>query len=108
MSWRRKSLIATQAVLCSFFVLAFVAFALSTFALSLGAAVLFTVFWMGVAFAFITPAVVVASCIAGIVWAWAVVGFLVVRWVYYKTPLAGTGTSESVGTKIEGGKIGGG
>ncbi|KAF4121870.1 hypothetical protein GMORB2_1710 [Geosmithia morbida] len=92
------TLIVTLLVVSSFFTIAFAVFALSILSLALGAALLFSLFWMGVALAFIVPVLLAALLASVIVWAWLVGGFLVARWLYIRVPLvAGAATGRISG-----------
>ncbi|KAJ9130703.1 hypothetical protein NKR19_g9796 [Coniochaeta hoffmannii] len=63
----------------------FAAFVLSTLLLALGAAVLFALFWTGVALLLLVPSLFVAAGCAVFLWAWAVGSFVAVRWVAGRT-----------------------
>ncbi|KAK0392045.1 hypothetical protein NLU13_1543 [Sarocladium strictum] len=82
------SFIVSQLLLSFLPVLLFTAFALSTVAFSLGAALVFALFWIGVAFMLLVPTLLVTSSIAVLVWGWAVGSFLVARWLYRHAPVA--------------------
>lgn len=75
-----------QLVFSSLPILTFAVFALSTMALALAGALLFALFWTGVALLFLVPALLVTSSVAVLVWAWAVGGFVVVRALYARLP----------------------
>ena len=64
---------------------------------------LFSLFWIGVAFLALVPAVLVTSSIAVLVWAWAVGSFLVARWLYEHSPVGVKGELEidAAGRKVE-------
>ncbi|KAF7546281.1 hypothetical protein G7Z17_g8552 [Cylindrodendrum hubeiense] len=68
-------------------VLLFATFSLSTVAFSLGAALVFALFWIGVAFMVLMPALLLTSSVAVLIWAWAVGSFLVARWLYNHAPI---------------------
>lgn len=92
-----QSLAATLLAVSSFFVITFSIFTLSTLSLALGAALLFTLFWAGVALAFLVPALLGSLIAAGVVWAWLVGSFLVARWLYVRVPLVAGAVTGSVG-----------
>lgn len=83
-----QSFITTQLALSFLPLLLFIAFALSTVAFSLAAAVIFSLFWIGVAFMLLIPTLLVTSSIAVLVWGWAVGSFLIARWLYRHSPVA--------------------
>ncbi|RDA90970.1 hypothetical protein CP533_3094 [Ophiocordyceps camponoti-saundersi (nom. inval.)] len=76
------SLVVSQLVFFSLPLLLFVAFACATVAFAVGAAVLFVLFWVAFALLLLLPALIVASSIALLAWAWALSSFFVVRWVF--------------------------
>ncbi|KAH7141292.1 hypothetical protein B0J13DRAFT_556579 [Dactylonectria estremocensis] len=81
-----QSFIVAQLLFSFLPVLLFVSFALSTVAFSLGAALVFALFWIGVAFMVLVPALLLTSSVAVLIWAWAVGSFLVARWLYNHVP----------------------
>lgn len=81
-----QSFIVSQFVFSFLPVLLFLTFAVSTVAFALGAAILFALFWIGVAFLLLVPTLLVTSSIAVLVWGWAVGSFLIARWVYNHVP----------------------
>ena len=60
----------------------FVIFSLSTILFALGSAIIFALFWIGVALLVLVPSLLVTSSIAVFVWGWAVGSFVVARWLY--------------------------
>lgn len=80
--------------------LAFVTFAISTILFALGVAVVFSLFWIGVALLALVPALLVTSCIGVLAWAWAVGSFVVARWIYTRLPVGvQSDTQVKVGSK---------
>ncbi|KAM5356522.1 hypothetical protein ACJ41O_003168 [Fusarium nematophilum] len=69
--------------------LLFATFSLSTVAFALGAAIIFALFWIGVAFMLLVPTLLVTSSVAVLVWGWAVGSFIVARWLYTYASAAG-------------------
>jgi hypothetical protein len=67
--------------------LIFLTFSLSTILFALGAAIVFALFWIGVALLILVPALLVTSSIAVLVWGWAVGSFVVARWLYNHSPV---------------------
>ncbi|KAF4462275.1 hypothetical protein FALBO_10907 [Fusarium albosuccineum] len=67
--------------------LLFITFSLSTVAFALGAAIVFALFWIGVAFLLLVPTLLVTSSIAVLVWGWAIGSFAIARWLYTHSPL---------------------
>ncbi|POR31526.1 Uncharacterized protein TPAR_08255 [Tolypocladium paradoxum] len=88
------SFAASQLLLSFLPLLLFVVFSASTVAVALGAAILFALFWIGVAFLLLVPALLVTSSVAVLVWAWAVGSFLVARWLYAHAPVGFTGAAQ--------------
>ncbi|KAK7740858.1 hypothetical protein SLS62_011003 [Diatrype stigma] len=84
-----QSLIATQLFFATLPILCFATFTVSAAGAALAGALLFALFWTGVAlFVFLVPALLVASAAAALVWLWAISAFLVARWVYLRTQTA--------------------
>lgn len=83
----QQSFIASQIALSFLPFLLFLTFSLSTVAFTLGAALLFALFWIGVAFMLLVPTLLVTSSIAVLVWGWAFGSFLVARWLYNHAPV---------------------
>ncbi|KAI1377051.1 hypothetical protein F4677DRAFT_66020 [Hypoxylon crocopeplum] len=78
------SFIAFQLVLSLTPLLLFAGFATTTLAVSLISAVLFSVFWIGIATLFLVPALFITFSIALLLWAWCAATFFASRWVYSK------------------------
>lgn len=97
------SFLAAQLVFSSLPILTFAVFALSTMALALAGALLFALFWTGVALLFLVPALLVTSSVAVLVWAWAVGSFVVARALYARLPGGIKGAQEETAL-IEGRK----
>ncbi|KAH8174408.1 promethin domain-containing protein [Sarocladium implicatum] len=97
------SFIVSQFLLSFLPLLLFTTFALSTVAFSLGAAVVFALFWIGVAFMLLVPTLLVTSSIAVLVWGWAVGSFLVARWLYRHSPVGVQGDLriDAAGRKVD-------
>jgi hypothetical protein len=66
-------------------ILLFTIFVLSTLLLTLGAAILFTLFWTGVALFLLVPSLFVAGGCAIFLWTWAVGSFIAARWLARQT-----------------------
>lgn len=90
------SFIVAQLLFSFLPVLLFATFSLSTVAFSLGAALVFALFWIGVAFMVLMPALLLTSSVAVLIWGWAVGSFLVARWLYNHAPI-GKYEDKSVG-----------
>jgi hypothetical protein len=82
-------------------VLFFASFAICATALALISAVIFSLFWIGVASLVLVPALFVTFSIAVLVWLWAVATFLVGRWIYNMMPVQARG---DVAVKMPNGK----
>ncbi|KAL6900395.1 hypothetical protein GGI43DRAFT_405335 [Trichoderma evansii] len=97
------SFIAFQVLFSVLPILLFLSFALSTFFLTLCAAVIFTLFWVGVASLFLIPTLFITSSLAVLCWGSSVGSFVVARWLYHHAPTGGfpssSGTS-SPGTEV--------
>ena len=98
-----QSFIVSQLLLSFLPLLLFTTFAVSTVAFSLGAAVVFALFWIGVAFMLLIPTLLVTSSIAVLVWGWAVGSFLVARWLYRHSPVGVQGdlTIDAAGRRVD-------
>lgn len=76
------SLVASQLLFSFPPILLFVVFTAATTALAVGAAVLFVLFWLAFALLLLLPALIVASSLALLVWAWALCSFFAARWIW--------------------------
>lgn len=65
----------------------FLAFALGTLALSFITALLFSIFWIGIALFVLVPTLFITVSLGIVLWVWAVSSFLVARWLYNIVPL---------------------
>ncbi|KAI1026093.1 hypothetical protein LB505_004499 [Fusarium chuoi] len=81
------SFIVSQLLLSFLPLLIFLTFSLSTIVFALGAAIVFALFWIGVALLVLVPALLVTSSIAVLVWGWAIGSFIVARWLYNHSPV---------------------
>jgi len=72
----------------------FLSFVLGTLALSFITALLFSLFWVGIALLVIVPTLFITVSLGIVVWIWAVSSFLVARWVYNIVPVRVKGTTE--------------
>lgn len=72
----------------------FLSFTLGTLALSLLAALLFSLFWTGVALLILLPVLFITVSLALALWIWAVSSFLLARWVYNVFPVGVGGRAE--------------
>ncbi|KID88276.1 hypothetical protein MGU_04686 [Metarhizium guizhouense ARSEF 977] len=85
------SFLVAQALLCFFPLLLFATFSLCTVVFGLGAAIIFALFWIGIALLVLAPTLLVASSVAVLVWAWSAGSFLVARWLYQRASLRTSG-----------------
>lgn len=97
-----QSFLVAQLLFSFLPILTFVVFALSTVGFALGAAILFSLFWIGVALLLLVPTILVTSSIAVLVWAWAVGSFVVARALYARLPVSMRGEAHIEGP---GGKL---
>lgn len=81
------SFIVSQLIFSFLPLLLFITFSLSTVAFALGAALIFALFWIGVAFMVLMPTLILTSSIAVLIWGWAIGSFLVARWLYNHVPV---------------------
>ncbi|KAG4253384.1 hypothetical protein FPRO03_07344 [Fusarium proliferatum] len=81
------SFIVSQLLLSFLPLLIFLTFSLSTIVFALGAAIVFALFWIGVALLALVPALLVTSSIAVLVWGWAIGSFIIARWLYNHLPV---------------------
>ncbi|KAI0847177.1 hypothetical protein F5Y00DRAFT_122365 [Daldinia vernicosa] len=82
------SFVAFQFTFCLAPLLLFAGFAATTIAVSLISAVLFSLFWIGVATLFLVPTLCLISTIALLLWAWAAATFFAGRWAYNRLPFS--------------------
>ncbi|PMD58177.1 uncharacterized protein K444DRAFT_644112 [Hyaloscypha bicolor E] len=76
-----------QFLLSSTPVALFLAFALGTLALSFITALLFSLFWIGVALLLLVPTLFITVSLGIVLWVWAVSSFLIARWIYNFVPV---------------------
>merc|ERR1712000_104822 len=83
--------------------LLFLTFTLLTVCFALGCAVVFSLFWIGVAFMLLVPTILVTGSIAVLVWGWAVGSFVVARWLYEHSPVKvrGDARMDAAGRGVE-------
>ncbi|KAF4451163.1 hypothetical protein F53441_5862 [Fusarium austroafricanum] len=89
------SFIVSQLLLSFLPLLIFLTFSLSTVVFALGSAIVFALFWIGVALLILVPALLVTSSIAVLIWGWAIGSFMIARWLYNHSPV-GVQNSEVV------------
>ncbi|KAM0254586.1 hypothetical protein ACHAQJ_006621 [Trichoderma viride] len=97
------SFIAFQVLFSLLPLLLFLSFALSTFLLTLCAAVIFTLFWIGVASLFLIPTLFITSFLAVLCWGSSVGSFVIARWLYHHAPVGvfpGSSGTSSPGTEV--------
>ncbi|KAI1475355.1 hypothetical protein F4774DRAFT_297797 [Daldinia eschscholtzii] len=82
------SFVAFQVTLSLAPLLLFTGFAATTIAVSLISAVLFSLFWIGVATLFLVPTLCLAFTVSTLLWAWAVATFFTLRWAYQRLPFS--------------------
>ncbi|KAI1463461.1 uncharacterized protein F4812DRAFT_249140 [Daldinia caldariorum] len=97
------SFVAFQFTLSLAPLLLFAGFAATTIAVSLISAVLFSLFWIGIATLFLVPTLCLAFTISLLLWAWAVATFFAVRWAYQRLPFSVDRNGRIV-TRDSGGK----
>ncbi|KAI1407680.1 hypothetical protein F5Y13DRAFT_124499 [Hypoxylon sp. FL1857] len=85
--------------------LLFAGFAATTVAVSLISAVLFSLFWIGVAMLFLVPTLFITFSIALLLWLWAAATFFAGRWVYGRLPFGIDGNSKVVANGAGGKKV---
>ncbi|KAK1674932.1 hypothetical protein BDP55DRAFT_729170 [Colletotrichum godetiae] len=86
-------------ILCQFIfsflpILVFVSFSASTIAFALGAAVVFSLFWIGIALLVLVPILFFTCSIGVLVWIWAAGSFVVAKRLYEMSPIRGRGDLE--------------
>ncbi|KIN05900.1 hypothetical protein OIDMADRAFT_112846 [Oidiodendron maius Zn] len=74
--------------------LLFVSFAAGIVVVSLVVAVLFSLFWIGIALLLLIPTLFVTVSLGIAVWIWAVSSFLVARWIWNILPVNVRGNTE--------------
>ncbi|KAI0095893.1 hypothetical protein F4814DRAFT_435317 [Daldinia grandis] len=90
------SFVAFQFTLCLAPLLLFAGFAATTIAVSLISAILFSLFWIGVATLFLVPTLCLTFTIALLLWAWAAATFFAGRWAYNRLPFSVDGHGRVV------------
>jgi hypothetical protein len=82
-----QTFILIQFLLSSTPIALFLAFALGTLALSFITALLFSIFWIGIALLLLVPTLFITVSLGIVLWVWAVSSFLIARWVYNFVPV---------------------
>lgn len=86
-------------------ILFFATFVLSTLLLTLGAAILFTLFWTGVALFLLVPSLFVAAGCAVFLWTWTIGSFITAKWLAQRAGLdfgLGFGSGSSSSSNFQG------
>ncbi|KAI2601870.1 hypothetical protein GGR54DRAFT_579165 [Hypoxylon sp. NC1633] len=99
------SFVAFQLVLSLAPLVLFAGFAATTLAVSLISAVLFSIFWIGVATFILVPTLFITFSIALLLWAWAAATFFAGRWVYDRIPYRVDSNGKVVTNGTNGKKI---
>ncbi|OTA52463.1 hypothetical protein K449DRAFT_440749 [Hypoxylon sp. EC38] len=86
-------------------VLLFAGFAATTIAVSLISAILFSLFWIGIATLFLVPTLFITFSIALLLWLWAAATFFAGRWAYERLPFGMDGESKVVTNGTSGKKV---
>jgi len=89
-----QTFLLIQVIISSTPIALFLSFALGTLALSFITALLFSLFWIGVALLLLIPTLFITVSLGIVVWIWAVSSFLVARWVYNIVPVRAVKTTE--------------
>src|SRR6202012_5948959 len=84
---RRQTFLFVQLVLSFTPVALFLSFTVGTLLISLITALVFSLFWIGVALLVLVPTLFITISLGIAVWIWAVTSFLVARWVYNVVPV---------------------
>ncbi|KAE9379297.1 hypothetical protein N431DRAFT_397538 [Stipitochalara longipes BDJ] len=92
--------ILIQFLLSSTPIALFLAFALGTLILSFITALLFSLFWIGIALLLLVPTLFITVSLGIVLWVWAVSSFLVARWVYNFVPSKSHGSISPGNGKI--------
>ncbi|KAL0932713.1 uncharacterized protein CTRU02_211676 [Colletotrichum truncatum] len=87
--------ILSQLIFSSLPILVFSVFAISTIVFALGAAVIFALFWIGVAMLLLVPVLFFTCTVAILVWVWAASSFLIARWLYEMASVGAKGDQET-------------
>ena len=93
-----------QATLAILPLLLFVSFVFSTILFAIGAALIFILFWLGVAMLVLAPTLLLTLALSVGVWAWGVATFLAVRWLYNLIPYnvkGGIAEDDASGRRLE-------
>ncbi|KAI8150612.1 hypothetical protein K4K49_011878 [Colletotrichum sp. SAR 10_70] len=86
--------IVAQAIFSSLPIIVFSTFAVSTIVFALGAAVIFALFWVGVALLVLVPTLFFTCSVGILVWTWAAGSYLLARWLYEMSPVSAKGGLE--------------
>ncbi|KAJ9134593.1 hypothetical protein NKR23_g10055 [Pleurostoma richardsiae] len=100
------SFIASQLLLSFLPLLLFASFALSTVTFALATALLFSLFWIGVAAIVLIPALCVSFGAALLLWSWGAASFLVAQWCYYRVVPTGVKHAEGGDWGVSGNESG--
>lgn len=95
-----QTFVVSQLLFCALPVALFVSFSLSTAVFALVSAVVFALFWFGVALLVLVPILFFTSGIAILVWLWAAATILIGRWAYQMLLGGGDAASESGNKQI--------
>jgi len=97
------ALILIQILLCFTPLLIFAIFIASTVLFSLSIAVIFSLFWLGVALLVLVPTILIAFSFGLGLWIWGASSFIFARWVYSLIPVNVKG---GVQVEMPSGKVG--
>ncbi|RDW60094.1 hypothetical protein BP5796_11700 [Coleophoma crateriformis] len=99
-----KSFATEQPILASFILvqlllsitplLLFVSFVTSTFLFAAFCAVIFSLFWAGIALLILTPTLFITVGFGLLLWTWALSSYLVAKWVYSLIPVNVSGNAK--------------
>ncbi|KAI1843170.1 hypothetical protein JX265_009909 [Neoarthrinium moseri] len=86
--------IASQLLFSALPLALFISFSISTGIFAFVSAVVFSLFWIGVALLVLVPILFVSFSAAVLVWLWAIATFLVGRWIYRMMPVSMQGDMQ--------------
>lgn len=89
-----QAFIVAQAIFSSLPIIVFSTFAVSTIVFALGVAVIFALFWVGVALLVLVPTLFFTCSVGILVWTWAAGSYLLARWLYEMSPVSAKGGLE--------------
>jgi membrane protein implicated in regulation of membrane protease activity len=99
-----QSFLSSQLIFSFLPLVLFTIFALSTVAFAVGGAILFALFWIGIALLVLIPTLFITASIGVLVWAWAAGSFVIVRAVYRRVAAYNNNNNNNAAVSTHSGK----